>query len=103
MGSIGYVDITENFFQASKGIFWGRTKFFKILELALGEIVKAETFNLSDGMSAIELCDQKMDTGMIPINEELDLADIIRVNLEIIKIYLKRIFSLEKLTLKKCP
>lgn len=42
-------------------------------------MVKSENFNLFEAMSAIELCDQKMDSGMVSIEEELNLSDAIRV------------------------
>jgi hypothetical protein len=38
---------------------------FKIAELEVGQLVHLESFTLFDAMSAIEIMDPKMDTGMI--------------------------------------
>lgn len=75
-------DITKEFLEACRRNFnftHMRNLILHFLELKLGEIVKHENFKLVDSMSATELLDPKMDSGMFPIKESLSLSDLIKV------------------------
>ena len=51
-GLEGFKDVTDLFLTATN-------------ELAVGQLLQADNFTLSDGMTSIEIMDPKMDSGMI--------------------------------------
>lgn len=60
-------DITEDFFSSCR-------------ELNLGEIVKDESFDLFEAISAIEILDPKMDLGIHLFDDKLTLKELVKDN-----------------------
>ncbi|EPB72648.1 hypothetical protein ANCCEY_08242 [Ancylostoma ceylanicum] len=56
------VDITERFFEDCS-------------KLALGEVVRYDSFTLGEAMSAVELMDEKMDIGMKKVTRQMGLDE----------------------------
>lgn len=78
------IDITERFFEdCSSGVYFiillalhqfiYETSVYA--ELALGEVVRYDSFTLGEAMSAVELMDEKMDIGMKRVTRQMGLDE----------------------------